>query len=344
MTEFLNIKDLFLEIYVIGYTKQGESVLIILKSNVPEEKVVFSCVIDNYYEEVNHTEVLLEDILKGRKLDLLCWSHPCMDHSKGIYEIYSKFCDCNSKVILPCALPNIAKNENDVSDNTYDILESFESEIKKADDCARNTFIYAINRQGFFTKDYIFDSKNCRLKVSILSPMDTSIARQSYDKKYENNYFSAALLFEIEKTSNLSRSKTIETLFKGIFGSDAEDHTIDFIINEYETIEDVNYVKIPHHGSESSAKFINLIGTKEYVDGAYEFKIGTTTTKKVKNQYGFIPSEQLMEKYKKKLSQVWCTNKDIFKAEFNSGVIKTTINLLDMVGETVAYSGNAGEL
>lgn len=67
-------------IYTVGYHKEGESVLILIKS---DDAVVYSIVIDSYEDERNITYELLSKE-KIDHIDMLCWSHPDKDHSLGI--------------------------------------------------------------------------------------------------------------------------------------------------------------------------------------------------------------------------------------------------------------------
>ena len=88
--------SLDLVIYTIGYEKEGESVIALIKT---DGIVVFSMVIDGYKNKKHNASF---DILENEKvanLDFFCWSHPDKDHSLGIEDYIKLF--TNPKVVKP---------------------------------------------------------------------------------------------------------------------------------------------------------------------------------------------------------------------------------------------------
>ena len=99
--------DVYIDIYVIGYSHQGESILFVLYANKPEYKVVYSMVIDCYEENINITKELLDEILISKKtLDMLVWTHPHDDHTKGLEQLIDNYCSKDTKIILANILGN----------------------------------------------------------------------------------------------------------------------------------------------------------------------------------------------------------------------------------------------
>ncbi len=90
-------KKIVLENYVIGYKKEGESIVVLFKQ---DDDVIFSMVIDSYERSANETIKILEKN-KVKTLDFLVWTHPHKDHSVGIKRILDLFCNINSKIIFP---------------------------------------------------------------------------------------------------------------------------------------------------------------------------------------------------------------------------------------------------
>ena len=84
-----SIEEIEIFIYVIGYKEQGESIVFIIKDvDIP----VFTMVIDSYQSSVtNYTiEILKENDINN--VDLLCWTHPDLDHTVGLDTIIKDFC------------------------------------------------------------------------------------------------------------------------------------------------------------------------------------------------------------------------------------------------------------
>ena len=88
--------SLYLVIYTIGYSVEGESIVIFIKTG---DIIVYSIVIDGYkVKDCNITHKLLLE--KGiEHIDVFCWTHPNKDHSIGIEE-YIPFIDKEALIII----------------------------------------------------------------------------------------------------------------------------------------------------------------------------------------------------------------------------------------------------
>ena len=104
-----DVSNFNVKIIVIGYGCYGESTLILLMDG---ETVFYSIVIDSfhYIEDrtiikpyINMTANVLNDYHVER-LDILCWTHPHDDHSKGFPRLISRYCDGETKVVFPMYL------------------------------------------------------------------------------------------------------------------------------------------------------------------------------------------------------------------------------------------------
>ena len=107
------ISNLRVLIYVIGYARYGESIVLLIMNG---DTCYFAAVIDSYHYRkggkgpfINKAaDILMKHHVK--RLDLLCWSHPHDDHSKGITTLLRKFCDEETNVLFPMY---ISANEAD---------------------------------------------------------------------------------------------------------------------------------------------------------------------------------------------------------------------------------------
>ena len=112
---FVNdIDKILVDIYVIGYESQGESIYIRIKTL--DNQYVKDILIDCYATQYNKTLELLEN-LKGNEnqIDYICVSHYHDDHIKEIDKIINKYSKKNTTILIPDvdredSLTEMAKN------------------------------------------------------------------------------------------------------------------------------------------------------------------------------------------------------------------------------------------
>ena len=81
--------SLKLELNVIGYHDQGESVVFFIKT---DGMVAQTGLVDCYKtEEQNAVKMVLEKE-RIKKVDFVCWTHPHDDHTRGLDEIWKEYC------------------------------------------------------------------------------------------------------------------------------------------------------------------------------------------------------------------------------------------------------------
>ena len=138
-------KNLLVKVFVIGYSLRGESIIMLFIDKDRLDNILYSIVIDCFtYKNINKTEEILNEYGISR-IDMLCWSHPDFDHTKGIDTIIHKFCNETTKIMLPQGLNG---KEYDVIDyNKCDIaivkknykIESEKKESSVNSICNANT-------------------------------------------------------------------------------------------------------------------------------------------------------------------------------------------------------------
>ena len=74
-----------IDVYTIGYQKQGESIYISLKTN--NEQFFYDILIDCYRTDKNRTMELLNMIKNNNCINCICLSHYHDDHIVGLEEI-----------------------------------------------------------------------------------------------------------------------------------------------------------------------------------------------------------------------------------------------------------------
>ena len=101
-----NVQSWKVKIYTIGKDANGESNLFLF---LVDDKVKYSIVIDSCEEDIK----ILKDIIEGEygieAFDMICWTHPHLDHSKGLLNLLRNYSNKGTKIVIPAEL-HIVKN------------------------------------------------------------------------------------------------------------------------------------------------------------------------------------------------------------------------------------------
>lgn len=241
-----------LRIHVLGYFPKGESILIVLWNN--HDNTVCQSVLVDCFEKSNknHFEDLFNEYgLKKNKLNYFIWTHPDEDHSIGIPKIIKNYIDKNSLIFIPYGLSWSTMSIGNINKRRAlkeifkfsDVVQSFISIIK----CSkkRPSIVEPVSSSRYQLRtelygDVIKDNFNaeCDFKIEILTPFRD----MSFTKSVTN---SSLLKNDLSISFNIVFGK-----YRFFFGGDAENDALR-IVKEARW-KDTVFVKIPHHGSESS--------------------------------------------------------------------------------------------
>lgn len=235
--------SILFKIYVIGYKNQGESIIFELIDSSNGDILYLGCV-DSY--EYNGNNLSLNHIQAhgGRKLDFLCWTHPDNDHSKGFLNLIEAACCEDTLICIPATLDEKLNKKlvlSDANRKIFDVLEDHNhrkpgrlhpisvskvdliDEVSIRDECGNNIpfKIWAIAPNGGVIRDWKLNSR------------DTV-----------KNILSVGLTIELGK-------------YKFILGGDMPDESIEYVYKPY--IRDPLWIKIPHHGSDTSLSMADAI-------------------------------------------------------------------------------------
>lgn len=241
MKDNVHIDDcwkLKLQISVLGYYPEGESILVVLydaSSQLPLKTILVDC-----YEKNNCNK--LESVfnqfhLKERKLDYVIWTHPDRDHSVGFKTIADQYSSKDTLYILPEGM-NLLEVINDadklkswMSIVTNKIIGKLNVERVSTSKHRVYPLMYATNYIDNVNDDVVFS-------IEILTPF----ANQSF-RHLEHNH--------THKGNHLSISFVIRFGELGFyFGGDAENMAIKSV--DSNKLKKLFFVKIPHHGSDTS--------------------------------------------------------------------------------------------
>jgi hypothetical protein len=313
---FVDIDNLILEVFVIGYPDKGESQIILIK-DTSTSRCIFSCVIDCYrYKNINTTI----DILKANNIELLdifIWTHTDEDHSLGISDLVATFCSNKTKFILP---EFVYGNKNDLINYNAEIQGSFDlinSHNTWKNLCVSSIAVVPLGNSTIFELYYIDIQTNFELKFVILAVAPCSPMlrlRWGAGRIGKKNDFSIATIFKIGEIN----------LF---FGGDIEDNTIQHIADYH--FENLSYIKTPHHTSTTSTYLVDKL-VNNSVDA---IPSAVSTIYKIHN----LPHVDVVEKYKKVVSNFYSTG----IGENNDGFVKTTFHILSNKILDEVLSGNA---
>lgn len=308
-----NCKDVIIKVFVIGYRNRGESIVILFIDKIAHS-VIYSIVIDSFkYFKINKTIDILS-LYKIKAINLLCWSHPDLDHTWGIDDILKSYCDNTTRILLPFAL-------SDPSFNSYN--------HNKRDKEYLN-YIFSINRvsqqscisssvapnQYSRIDDFIIMDVEDKISVTIdtLSPHSSYINSIITTKgKIDKNQLSIVLYIKVNS-------------YKFVFCSDIENDAIGFL--KKDAFDNPILLKIPHHGSPSSTDLISILETS----------LSNTISCSTIYSRHKLPNSNIMKMYSDCCAQVDCTGTndiDMF------GIVEYTFDLFDNMTCDAVYHGHA---
>ena len=287
----------YVDIYLIGYKPIGESILFII---YVDDKRSYVGVIDSYeLNEINRTIEILKK-LNIERLDFLCWTHPDKDHSLGIDTLLN-YVDKNTKVFIP---PNVESRRCQFNER---ILKTFEN-INNIKATRQNYSIRTAQEdQGLDSRNFEYfniEPIMYELKLKSIAPHSSIIEKRNVSNadKIKLNDYSIAIYMNIGE-------------YKFFFGGDVENQTLERI--DFDIPESYDYIKVPHHTSESADEVFNIIFSEKTVN-----EIACTTT--FSNSDTKLPDSNIIESYKKCTNRFYCTDKDGIidsKEDFKTGIL-----------------------
>ena len=308
-------KSLQFIIYTIGYHKEGESIVVLVKS---DDAVVYSVVIDSYEEEKNITcELLIKE--KVDHIDMLCWSHPDKDHSFGV----SRFLDWIDERTLIVVGNGFYETREVWHKADEQMFLYIDSELNKDLRTIKRTIIRLAATGMTFKKSSFTDARTGNgylFEISAFAPSDYQILRRNVKgMDLPNNFISVGLVIKIGEIMSVFGADVPDVVFNSLTGDDFPEY--------------IDYIKIPHHGSKNSSSILRLFGKKA--------EVACTTV----NVVNHLPDKSVLDGYKEKANRIFCTNDlSIDKQQNFWGLIKTTFDVADEKEVLNNTYGNAAEV
>lgn len=265
-------KNLRMLFYLIGYRSQGESI-VILFIDTEDGEVKYSIVNDCYvYEHENLTCQIL-DKHSARPVTILCWTHPDLDHSVGLFDVINDYCTEDTLIILPEYFHNrdtdvITVNDEDEK-NVLDKIFSLNTTGKPTlthISVSRNS--HEIDRVTFVG----IDETTLDVSVDALTPHSDPLSRAFY----------AGKKFKLKNDVSISTILNVDNYYIYLGGDITEQMIMD---TPSGILKQCRFVKVPHHGSNTAAALLDYL--PENIDSA----CFTTKTKK-------LPVQDVLNDYK----------------------------------------------
>lgn len=313
-----------IDIYTIGYVPEGESIVFIIYSG---SDYLYVGVIDSYEKDnFNYTKELL-DSLEIAKINMLCWSHPDSDHSKGFKKLFG-FLDNNSVFVIPS---NVIEYRDKIEKQFYDIWEFINNEQLSPKAQKKKGYIPVGCCIQYVSANTFICNLPCLYFVQGISKYQFSlvsflpISQNTYmgefnDKNMEENGFSVGLLLQLGE-------------FCAVFASDCHDKYIKEIDQLYFS-DYCDFLKIPHHGSKTSTKIIDCFRTA--IGKGYNITAASVTKKTVK-----LPNDDAMCQYKKVCDNILFTDEIPNGCNYGVNLVSVDVTNEEFI-YTYDFKGNAG--
>lgn len=298
----IQVKDIWklqIHIHVLGYYPEGESVLIVLYDN--STKMALKSILVDCYEMNNQNKIekLLERYdLQKKKLDYVIWTHPDRDHSVGFSNIVANYSSKKTLYLLPEGLSMYSVI------NDWEKLKSWKaiitgSKFKRTFNVERvNTSNRRISPIQYGSTYYDGINDDINFAIEILTPFASQLFRHfECNKTHKGNHMAISFTIRLGRIGFY-------------FGGDVENIAIEEI--ESNKLEDLYFVKIPHHGSNTSdrlpSKLNSLQDDKEPV-------IISVTTGYHKGSSD-LPLINVLNLYKNKSSMILKTEDDSHQSSY----------------------------
>lgn len=310
---FIVKEKLTIETKIIGYKNQGECILIFIRV---DDVISFSALIDCY---MIASVDKISDILREyhvSKLNFLCWTHPDLDHSKGLNKIIEKYVNEKTQIWIP---EGVEAHEVECSREVQKLFEKLKQCIVNNDS---DYSVYSASdvKDLLCYETYCFTRNGLeRYPLSIIgyAPNSKIIRKQTYLDNFIKNdrsIFCVLILGQVRifLTGDIENS-TIELL------------PIDIIENN------AHIMKIPHHGSDTSTEMIEVCSGGCDVACSTVYRMGSSR----------LPLDEVMEQYSLTSEFLYCTgSKDKEKEQYEYGMVTVNTNVLDYT-YFVETEGNA---
>lgn len=314
--EIDDIDSLYFDVYTIGYNEEGESLLLLLRDG---KNILHTTMTDCYcIGDYNHADAILNDF-GVKNIDAFVWTHPDSDHSTGIEPFLEKYdSSVGARIFIPAGLSGeIIDTEGANKALTYITNKYNRNRRYDIDYVSLNTGEFC-QLMRFRIKEKKTSRQVDYVFTFILPNADIVARRSNTDGKVYLNDYSIFYIVTFNDQNYL-------------FCGDLSKQNVQFIKEDW--LEDVVFVKIPHHGSKTLENFQGKLAS-----AGSSNVICTCTTFKPKR----LPDENVLKSYKDISKTIYCTGKNEDSPKYDYGCVLIQFNA-NMKDSTCLCSGNAFE-
>lgn len=295
--------SLKLELNVIGYHDQGESIVFFIKT---DGVAAYTGLVDCYKTEDHNAVKMVLEKEQIKKIDFVCWTHPHDDHTLGLEEMWQQYC---TKDTCFCCTDIVQSDLELYSEEARLIFQSIK-DVHTIFKRKKMRIAYLKDATQIERLLCVGNTKQYEFRIQSFAPNSAILGERLIGSKdQKGNAYSVGLFLFLGQYSIM-------------LAGDVENQTIRRIADgdvEYP----VDYIKIPHHGSKSAAflpdkmRGLNLLAPG--IAAATLFRIHR------------LPETQVLAKYYNwGCSEIYLTgNMEKEKDTTGYGIIKTTFDILE---------------
>ena len=292
-----SLQNLQLHVHVIGYYPLGECILIVLydkADNVVVKSILVDCYVGNIGKDQLSKKLNEYGISSDNPLDMIIWTHPDQDHSKGIGIIAQQFTGKNTYMVLPDGFSFKMPWKAGIISSIQLLLARGRTGFTME---RVNTSTHRKNPDEYMSLQ--FDDgvmKPIECSIEILTPNGAQVIRKvDGKKKLHNNDISISMIVHCGDLD----------LY---LGGDVENDAIK-VVPDYK-MSKVCFVKIPHHASDTSIELCDVINrNNELKKSNNEYLIDITAVSTC-YQLGRnrLPQEEVLRIYKSFTKEIYLTD------------------------------------
>ena len=295
--------SLKLEVNVIGYQEQGESIVFFIKT---DEMVAYTGLVDCYKtEEQNVVKMVLEK--EGiEKIDFVCWTHPHDDHTIGLDEIWKQYC---TKDTCFCCT-DIIETDLDLYSKEAKILFKDIRDVHRSSKRKKMRIMYLKDATQVERLRCVGNAKQYEFRIQSFAPNSAMLGERLIENKDQRgNAYSIGLFLFLGQYSIMLAGDVENPTMHRIADGDIE-YPVDFI-------------KIPHHGSLSASFLPDKMQELDLLFSG----IAASTLFRIHR----LPREEVLTKYYNwGCKEIYLTgNIEEGKDTMGYGIVKTTFDILE---------------
>ena len=313
--------SLELEVNVIGYHNQGESIVFFIKA---DGHAVYTGLVDCYRtKELNIVKRVLEKE-QTERLDFVCWTHPHDDHTIGLDEIWDEF--CTEETHFCCT--NIVKAAQDLySKEAMAVFQNI-TDVHKSRKKKKIDITYISDFKKMERLMCVGNGAKYKFEIFSFAPKSAVLGERIVNNKEEQgNIYSVGLYLFFGEYSLM-------------LAGDVENQTLRRIVDE-DMEYPVDYIKMPHHGSMSASFLPDKLEKLEIAAP----NIATTT---LYRRYRLPQNEVIDRYYEWGCQEIYTTGNIEDSSSYNNGygIIRTTFDILEkneyieteLIGDAIPYA------